>query len=226
MVAYDAVGPSAAGIASATTPLTWTHINGGNALLVGANTYNAGSNTVTGVTYGGVTIPLLGWCPSGGGSGGIGLYGLVGGALPSGSNTVSVAFTGGSDTIGGSVSYSGAGGFSATAVASPAVTSGNSATSAAMTTHAGGILAAVASYGGLWITPWSCTGGNVRWGNAQSGSSGADNALQGDIASTGASQTITLACTNGSTDQMALVAVEVLPATLIPDLVMATRIAP
>lgn len=208
-VAFDAVGPAGGGgAASATTPLTWAHVNGGNAILVGATSFGGNTNKVTAVTYGGVTIPFLAYIPSNNGAnGGVALYGLVSASLPSGSNTVSVAFTGGGNTIGGSVSYTGAGSLSA--ATTNFGTGSGTFTSTAIVTNAGGILAAAACYGTTGGT-WGVTGGNLRWSHNTSGGSGSDNGGQGDIASTGASQTIIIT-NNTGTDDWGIVAVEVIP---------------
>src|SRR6185437_15163503 len=109
-VAFDAAGPSSAGIGFTTSPGTWTHVNGGNGILVGVTTFTGGSNVVTGVTYGGVTVPFLGFIPADNStSGGVALYGLVGGTCPTGSNTVSVSVSDSANHNAGSVSVSGAG---------------------------------------------------------------------------------------------------------------------
>ena len=111
-VAYDATGNGGVGINSSTTPLTWTHVNGGNCIIVGITFEYYNTNQITSVTYGGVSISFLGYVPSDnqGNGGGVSLYGLQGATVPGGSNTVSVAFDEPYDAIGGSVSYSGAGG--------------------------------------------------------------------------------------------------------------------
>ena len=92
-VAFDAVGPTSAGTAFTTSPGTWTHVNGGNGIFVGVTIFTGSSNTVTGVTYGGVTVPLVAFIVSGTGgtAGGVALYGLIGPTCPTGSNTVSVS---------------------------------------------------------------------------------------------------------------------------------------
>lgn len=207
-VTFDAVGPAGgAGTNSSTTPLTWTHVNGGNAILIGVTSFGGNTNQITGVTYGGVTIPLLGYIPSGNASGGgIALYGLQGATVPSGSNTVSAAFTGVNDKIGGSVSYSGAGSLSAGTTNYG--TSGN-LVSTAIVTHTGGILVAAGCDGSSGT--WGVTSGNLRWSDNASGGSASDNAAGGDIASTGASQTITF--TNSASDDWGIVAAEVIPPT-------------
>lgn len=214
-VAFDAVGPAGgAGTASATTPLTWTHINGGNAIIIGVTTFTGTTNAVTSVTYGGVSVPFLGFIPSDNSTGGgIALYGLQGATVPSGSNTVSVAFTGANNTIGGSVSYSGAGSLSA-ATTNYGTATGGVFTSTAIVTHTGGILTAAACYGTTGGT-WGVTSGSLRWSHNTSASTAADNAGAGDIASTGASQTIAIT-NNSASDDWGIVAVEVIPPISVP----------
>src|SRR6266705_129908 len=109
-VAFDAVGPSFSGTEFTASPGTWTHVNNGNGILVGVTTFNL-INTVTAVTYGGVTIPFIDAQASNdiSGEGGIALYGLVGPTVPTGTNTVSVSFSDANNHNAGSVSVSGAG---------------------------------------------------------------------------------------------------------------------
>src|ERR1700755_1086728 len=112
MVAFDAVGPAGgAGIAFTTSGTgNWTHINNGNCIIVAITIFTGSTNTVTGVTYGGVSLNLLKFQGSGaGGGGGIAYYGLSGPTVPTGSNTVAVTTSDANNHNAGSVSLSGAG---------------------------------------------------------------------------------------------------------------------
>ena len=112
-VTFDAAGPAGGAGTAFTTPSpgTWTHVNGGNGILVGVTTFTGSVNTVTGVTYGGTAVPFLGFVASGASTaGGIALYGLTGPTCPVGSNTVSVAFSDAPNNHGaGSITVTGAG---------------------------------------------------------------------------------------------------------------------
>jgi hypothetical protein len=206
-VAFDAVGPSSAGAASATSPLTWTHVNGGNGILVGVTIFNGGTNTVTAVTYGGVTVPVLGFIPSDNSTaGGVALYGLVGGTCPTGSNTVSIAFSDAANHNAGSISVAGAGSLG-TAVTGFA--SAGSVTASVTGTTVGGLIVAACCYGGTALA--TITGTNsvtTQWEHNGSTSSGADNGAGGTVASAGGTQTVGF--TDTGTDFWGIVAVEVL----------------
>jgi len=212
-VTFDAAGPSSAGTSFTTGPGTWTHVNGGNGILVGVTTFTGSSNVVTGVTYGGVTVPLLGFVAAGtGGAGGIALYGLVGGTCPTGSNTVSVAVSDSSNHNAGSVSVSGAG-----SLGSP-VTNSASATSVSAvipSTTAGGLIVSAACQGSGGA--FAATSPNVlRWSHLGSSSSGADNGASGTDPSTGGGASQTVTWTIAASDFWGIVAVEVLPPAAIP----------
>lgn len=130
-VAFDAVGPSAAGTIAAATPLTWSHTCTGSdrALLVGVSVGQlpVGGLTLT-VTYNSVAMTQLGTVASNNNTDGyVVLFGLL--APASGANTVSVGWTGGTPhhVIGGSVSLTGVASFGTAvtafgASATPAVT--------------------------------------------------------------------------------------------------------
>lgn len=230
MVAFDAAGPAGgAGTAFTATPGTWTHVNGGNGIIVGVTTLNGNVSTVTSVTYGGgspVTVPLLGFIPANNSTaGGIALYGLTGPTCPTGSNTVSVAFSDApSNHNAGSVSVSAAG-----SLGTP-VTAFASATSVSAVipgTTTGGLIVSAVCQGSF--TTISATGPNVKqWMHLGSASSGADNGAGGTDPSTGGGASQTVTWTAASSDLWGIVAVEVLPpvSAAPPDLAMATRIAP
>ena len=214
MVAFDAVGPAGgAGTAFTATPGTWTHVNGGNGILVGVTCFGGTANTVTGVTYGGVTIPFLGYIASGGagvGPGGIALYGLTGGTCPTGSNTVSVAFSDATaNHNAGSISVSGAGSLgtpvlgSATGVATVSVSVPGTTT--------GGLIVSAVCQGSS--SAFSATSPNIlRFTKLTSPGSGSDNIAGGTDPSTGGGASQTVTWTNVSTDEYGVIAVEVLPA--------------
>lgn len=211
-VAFDAVGPSSSGTGSATSPLTWTHVCGATAteIVVGATIFNGSTNVITAVTYGGQSLTLVGFIPSDNDSaGGIALYHLTN--PPTGSNTVSVSFTGGGNTNAGSISFTGSSGIGT------AVTGFSNATSVSASvtnTTTGGMVTAAASYGGTQLNTFSGTNGvTVQWQHPGSGNSGSDNGVGGTVASTGGGASQTVGFSDTGTDFWGIVAVEILPAT-------------
>lgn len=213
MVAFDAVGPSASGTSSSTTPLTWAHVNGGSAtaILIGVTTHTGTTNAVTSVTYGGQACSLLAFIASGAtNAGGIALYYLN--SPPTGSNTVSVAFTGAGLTIGGSISVTASGGIGSVFTANPATVT--SASVSVTNTTTGGMIVTVAceGSGGTFAGTNSVT---KQWGLIGDNTSAADNAVGGTVPSTGggASQTVGF---SGASDDWGLIAVELLPPTSTP----------
>jgi hypothetical protein len=117
-VTFDTAGPSSAGTAFTTGPGTWTAVNNGNGIIVGVTTFTGSTNVVTGVTYGGVTVPFLGFVRANNGTaGGVALYGLTGPTCPTGSNTVSVAVSDANNHNAGSVTVTGAGSLGAVVTA-------------------------------------------------------------------------------------------------------------
>jgi hypothetical protein len=106
-IAYDA---ASTGTATTTSPLTWSHTCTGSdrILFVGVNVYVFSSPECTGVTYNGVAMTLVGSRrETTFGINEVSLWYLINPA--SGSNTVSVSFTGGTGVtcIAGAVSYTG-----------------------------------------------------------------------------------------------------------------------
>lgn len=210
-VAFDAVGPSSSGTGSATSPLTWSHTCGASAteILVGATIFTGGSNLITAVTYGGQALSLVGFIPGNNGTaGGIALYHR---SNPlTGLNTVSVTFTGGANTNAGSMSFTGS-----SALGTP-VTNFSNATSVSASvsnTVTGGIVAAVASFGGTGLNTFSGTNGvAVQWQHPGSGGSGSDNGVGGTVTSTGGGVSQTVGFSDTGTDFWGIVAVEVQPA--------------
>jgi hypothetical protein len=221
-VTFDAVGPGTAGTASSATPLTWSHtcVATASAILVAVTTFTGSVNAVTGVTYGGVPCSLLKFQASNNGpGGGIALYYLdTQGGMPTGKNTVSAAFTGAADTIGGSVSASGSGGHGA--VVTGVAANQASVSASVPNTITGGLIVACACFGG-GAGGGSLSGTNsvtAQWSRIVSTNSAADNAAEGTVASTGgaASQTVGFQETGAGTDNWGLVAVELLPAVIYP----------
>jgi hypothetical protein len=206
-VTYDTAGPTSAGIQFTTNPGTWTHVNGGNGVAVGVTTFTGGSNTVTGVTYGGVTVPLLGFIPSNNGTaGGVALYALVGPTCPTGSNTVSVAVSDApANHEAGSISVAGAGSLGAvvTAFANGAGVSGSFPG-----TTSGGLIISVVCQGSF--TALTATSPNInRVQKLGSNGSGSDNIAMGTDPSTGGTVAPAWACV--AADFWGFVGVEVLP---------------
>lgn len=211
-VAFDAAG---GGVNSATSPLTWTHTPVGTptAIIVGATSFATNANTVTAVTYGGVSMASLGYIASGSGGthGGIALYYLASG-IPAGAQTVSVTSTGGGDTIGGSVSFTGSSGHG-TAVTANSASGANSQTVVVSSTTAGGMIATVCCFGGD-TSGSSFSGTNsvtVRYQDNASTNSSSDNSAGGTVASAGGNQTVGFSNASVGTDDWGIVAVELLP---------------
>lgn len=215
-VAFDAVGPSGGTGASSgtptppsTSPLTWTHVLGSsaNAIIIGVTSGNGGTNLVTGVTVGGQACTLLGYVASGGiTAGGIALYYLLN--PPTGSQTVSAAFTGTAAVIGGSVSYTGVGSIGSP-VTNIAVSSG-SVTASVPSTTTGGMISAAACVG--TVTTFAGTNSvTLRWNLTGDSSTAADNACAGDVASTGGGASQTVGFSNAASDDWGIVAVELIP---------------
>jgi hypothetical protein len=210
-VTYDAVGPAGgAGTAFSTGTGSWTHINGGNGIVVGCTVYQGTSDTITAVSYGGVALSKLGFIADS--NGGFSMWGLVGATCPTGSNTVQVTKTGTDHCIAGSISVAGAGGFGT------AFTAQNSGavTSQAITvngTTTGGLIVCMFANGGA--TTLGLTGGTQRWTLLGTVNTGADSGFGGTATSTGggANQTLTATCTTA--DEFAIVAVEVLPSASV-----------
>lgn len=217
-VTYDTFSTAtAATTAFTTSPKTWTHVNSGNCIVVQFVTAAGSSNPVTAVTYGGVSLPLIKFQLHSAGTSGTAFYGLIGGTVPTGSNTVSVTFTTGSgDMIAGAVSLANALSFG-TAFGFTSTTTSVSGSVTGTTT--GGMIVAGSSYGGgNGGGTFSGTNGvSIKWQNSVSNASAGDNAVQGTVASTGGGASQTVGFSNSQTaDNWALVAVEVLPAAGAP----------
>lgn len=213
-VSFDAVGPAAgAGITNTVSPITWTHVNNGNAIIVAVIIGTQSGNPVTAVTYGGVTLPLIKFQATSSSAAGSAQYGLVSNTLPQGSNTVSVTFTGSTnDIICGSVSLLGAGSLGTPVSTGPAA--GTSVSISVPGTTTGGMIVASSSYGG-GTGGGTFSGTNsvtVRWQLSVSSAFNGDNGVEGTVPSTGGGSAQTVGfSTTGASDNWALVAVEVLP---------------
>jgi hypothetical protein len=209
-VYVDAVG---GGVTTAGAgPLTWAHVNAlaANGIVVGVNYRSGTSPEATAVTYGGVALSRLGTVPSGNvGPGGIDLWGRIGG-LPTGSNTVSVTFSGGAgnNTTGGSVSFVGANTFSAVQTyfdAGPVA----SITKNFLGSIAGNVIVAAACEGNGSAVFATNSPGTQRWSILGDSAGGADNTVGGTWASPGGTQSIGFSYTVGAADEWGMVAVEV-----------------
>lgn len=215
-VAFDAVGPGATATDSSITPLTWTHICGGTAtdILVFVTTDNGGSNLVTSVRYGPTgtgsdpALTFVKFVASGNSTaGGMAVYYLAN--PPTGSNTVSAAFTGGGLTGGGSLSFTG-GGQIGTAVSNFA-TSGTSVSVSVLNTVTGGMIGAATCVGAAQ-SPWTATNsGTLRFSLNFGSNSGSENIGGGSWTSTGGGASQTVGLSGNTSDFWGLVAVEVQP---------------
>lgn len=209
VVAFDAVGPSAAGVASTTSPLTWSHTCGASAnlIVIGVNLSNGLFSAVTAITYGGQACTLIPgaqvYAGNTGTAGPAQLFALVN--PPTGANTVSVTSTGGNDVIGGSVSFTGASGTFGTAVKGGS-SGGSAAASVTIVTTSGGMIVTLVQ-SGSGVT--SATAPNVsRYIKNVSTSTAADNSGLSTDPSTGGSVTPAWVLVN---DTNAIVGVEILP---------------
>lgn len=207
-VTYDAVGPGATGHAWTTSPGTWTHVNNGNAIIVALTIFTGSSNTVTGVTYGGVSLNLLKFQVTNSGGGGIVFYGLAGPTVPTGSNTVSVSTSEANNHNGGSISLNNVASFGTPVGAS--ATGVSSASVSVSGTTTGGMIVTAMCFGSI-VTFTGTNSVTIRWQLSNSSSSGADNGVEGTVASAGGSQTVGFS-TTGS-DDGGIIAVEALPVT-------------
>lgn len=189
-VAFDAVGPSASGTTSATSPITWTHVCGASAthLLVGATWDGSpdGGGSMS-ATYNSVAMTSLGvWHTGGGTAGFLQVWALA--APATGSHSVSVTAGGSPGGINaGSVSFTGsAGGLSAvqSAVSSGAATNPTLAFTGSVS---GNVVAAFVGGGSPQTPSGSFTSRYNE--NAGSGQQGAGYTACSTIASPGGSTT-------------------------------------
>jgi hypothetical protein len=212
-VTFDAVGPSSAGTGGSTSPLTWSHTNSGNAIIVGVTCFDGTANNVTAVTYGGVALNFLGYVAAdNAGPGGVAMYGLVSASLPAGANTVSVSFSVANNHNAGSISLAGA---SSLGTPVTAFASASSITASVPSTTTGGMVVSAVSFGSP--NTFSATSPNVlRWAHNSSGNSGADNGAGGTEPSAGGGAATSVAWSNTTSDFWGLVAVEVLPPSSTP----------
>jgi len=200
-VTFDASAPTSAA--------SWSHTNGGNAIVVGV-IWDSGTDVVTAVTYGGVALTHLGSISSdNSGNGGISLWGRVGG-LPSGSNTVSVT-TGSTSTFGGSMSFAGADSFGTAqtffgAVAPPASVNFSG-------TNSNALIAAASCFGGAnGGGTFSATGAATQRFGVIGNNGGSASNSEGETApSSNGTVTFGWSTTASGQDFWSMVAVEVLP---------------
>jgi len=211
MVTFDA---ASTGTPAQSSPITWSHTNNGNAILVGCNWDTGTTDTITAVSYGGVALAKLGSIRSGAASnGGISFWGKVGG-LPAGANTVSV--THGASTNGlmcpGAISVSGAGSLG-TPVTNSAT--GVASVSASVTgTTSGGLIVATACFGNSTGTFSTTAPGTQRWAKTGDSNTGSDNTTGQTCPSPGGTQAVGFSNTI-TNDDWGIVAVEVKSAAAI-----------
>jgi hypothetical protein len=184
-VVFDAVGPSSAGAGAAgqTSPLTWSHTCSGTDRLLLVGVSDGGTNVDTqtvSATYNGVAMSLLGSVLSNGAvSGKARLFGLL--APDTGTNTVSVTFSGGTPGAGfameaGSLSFTGVEQSSlAAAVTNLTTASGSTANpSVAVSSAVGNIVVDLLVMGG----PITSSADTQRWLKNINGSTGGGNGAQ------------------------------------------------
>lgn len=208
-VTFDAVGPSSSGaVSTGSASLSWSHVNAGNALIAAVA---VGSNPDTGLTlaatYGGVAMAAGAVVHAGlATTGYLQVFTLLN--PPAGTNTVAVTMSGGTPSTGmsgGSISCTLAGGFRAQYSAT-----GVSVTTATVTSSG--------STSGSLICAFVADGSGTTSATSPSTSRflGNNNTLTaaGNIAgatSPGTGSNVTTAWTISS-DDCALIAVEILPA--------------
>ena len=191
---------------AASSSFSLTNSAAGNAIIVTGETLGTGTNTITSVTYGAVTLSLLGFLLSNNsGSGGVALYGKVGG-LPTGANTVTVN--------GGPPEWCGAATYTGVASIGTAVTnfgSSNTGTATVTGTTSGGMVVAGSCFGGGagGGTFTATSPATLRWQQNVNANSGAGNGCMVDRASSGGSDAV--GWTNSQSDFWAEIAVELLP---------------
>lgn len=210
-LAFDAVGPSAAGqTASSPTSVTWSHTCSGSqrVLVVGVAVGDVSSDatkTISGVTYAGVAMTSLGVKHANDASNGyLQVFALINPA--SGANNVVVSFAAApSSAECGSLSFTGAD--QTTAWGTPVLAAGNTtlATAAVASNVNGNIIAFFTAGGsGFFANPTSPA--TVRWVANLDGNSGGGNGAGATIPATGSSVT----CSWGlGADWWALIAVEI-----------------
>jgi hypothetical protein len=219
-VTFDAVGPSGSGATTATSPLTWSHTDGGTAdWLLAAVAVDGGATTIpanfpiTAMTYGAASFgaPLLNWQSGGSGQnvGYLALYALQNPA--SGANTASATVTTGAvvDVItGGSLSFITGGGSLGTPVhadsAGAGVTSGSVTVPTASASSIVAVFVATGSGGVAFTSGTSRFLGN----NAGFGNGAAATCAGATIAGTGGNVTVNW---TQNSDFYAAIAVEILP---------------
>lgn len=220
-VAFDAVGPSSSGAASASSPDTWTHTPAGtpSAVLAGAAVgyTTAGTDSNGGCTYGGTAMTWLArvYVLNASFGGYIEIFGLA--SPPSGAQTVSYtpATTSAlASLVGGSLSYTGTAATTAAAFGTPVVstpaTFGSSGSISVTGTSASNRVAAIFASGG---GTQAITAGTLRWLDNYSSATSAGAAMGADIVS--AAGSVTLSGT-WSFNYWGAIAVEVLAGSAPP----------
>jgi hypothetical protein len=228
-VAFDAVGPSSAGVSSsASTTLSWTHTNvaAGVALLVAVavdKSPDTGLSVTVALDPSGANTPFtsLGAIvhTNAATSGFVALFGLAN--VSSGAHTITATVSGGTPSTmeGGSLSYTGAGSTVGAAFSALQSATGSSASPAgSFTGSTAGNIVAAAVAGGFFIN--NITTGTSRWIKNAGGSAGAGNEAGGDSAGGG---TVSFAWSVAATDFWAVATVEIkaTAAVVLPILTMA-----
>lgn len=204
-LAFDAVGPSAAGSASTTSPWTWNHTVTGTSTLLLAGFTNANGSTPSSVTYGAQAMTLVTKISSGTTTNQVWLYKLVGATAGTAAVTVTVATPG--QLTGGSVSFTGAD--QAAGIGTPFTNTGTSASATvAVTSNTSGNLIFGFVGSGAADTSTSAPG-TQRFQNNASSNFHAGNASGQTAPATGSTVTLTEVITS---DDWGFIAVEVLAA--------------
>lgn len=218
-VAFDAVGPSAAGASSlGSTSLTWSHTCTGSdrCLIVGVALSPTASDAgfATTATYNGVAMTSIGLVHSAGNTSGyVQMFRLAGPAT--GANTVAVTATGGTpDALsGGSVSFTGVDQTTPVGTAFTANSPGVNAIviSASVTGTVSGnfVVSTICDGSGGEVA----TTGTLRWSRFSSSASAAGSAAMSTIAAPGGTQAMSW---TANSDWLGEVAVEVLAVAAAP----------
>lgn len=212
-LAFDAVGPSAAG-ATGTSPVTWSHTCSGSqrVLLVGVavgNTSGSDASNVVSVTYAGVAMTSIGIRHSNDNPFGfVQVFGLINPA--SGANNVVVTVTNSPDSIiGGSLSFNGAD--QTTGWGAPVTAIGTNALAAVNIGSTSGNIVAFFPCIGSLLNANPNSPGVLRFLKNLNNFSAAGNL--GGATAPGTGSTVTCAWPTSSADWWAILAVEVKAAT-------------
>jgi len=213
-LAFDAVGPSSAGVAGSSAAPSWSHtVTGTNTLLLAAIVCDTDATTITSINYGGVAMTQI-IAGSGNyihannaGAGWVAVYKLAGAAA--GTATITAALSASSVWEAGSLSFNGAD--TVTPLGTPQAAEGTSLSQPTMSftpTTSGRIIAAFLGCGNFINSATAPL--TSRWINNTGGSNAGGMSAGATAPSTGSAVTVAWSIT---ADFWGIQAVEVLPGT-------------